>query len=216
MTQEERELLRGFLVNTLETADHVLDHYNFVLDDLEAVGADEINGVKKEQVADYLTAMREDWAAGRAKVTQKLERLDAGEDVDLYDDDESQDDENEPEEAAPEVDPAKAALVDEIRKEIEKNGSFMVFDGLDYGLTYITKGISLLVERSEGFADVLQKLADRFEGGDLGEWLYPEDKAISESLKAHGKETGCYQTEYGTIEIKRDVLSTTAYLPFER
>ena len=208
MTNEERELLTGFLKKAIEAADEAIAHYSFVLEDIEnAPKSDRI------QAGKYLTAMREEWAGSRARSVSKLERLEAGEEVDIFDDGEG---ENVAADTESAPDPKKTELYKAVADEIQQKEAFGLYDGSMYGLTYISSGVRMLAARSEDFRHELEEIAQRFKYGDLGEWDSLEDKEMSKSLKKRGREEGTYKTSFGRIDIKRNVTDTTAYMPFER
>lgn len=111
MTKEERELLTGFLKKAIEAADEAIAHYSFVLEDIEnAPKADRI------RAGEYLTTMRETWAGSRARLISKLERLEAGEEVDIFDDGEG---ENVAADTEGVPDPKKAELYKAVADEIQ-------------------------------------------------------------------------------------------------
>lgn len=107
-------------------------------------------------------------------------------------------------------------LYTELKAELVANDDFYMCDGTDYGLTNVSLGICELLKRTDDFKEIFENIVKRFASGDLGEFIYQEDREISELMKEDEAETGYYRTSYGYIEIFRDGDETTARLPFER
>lgn len=100
------------------------------------------------------------------------------------------------------------------KDDILENRAFMVYQGacapVEYGADRYSEGIRRLCAASDEFAALTSELARRFYAGDYGT-SYARGERPRE-----GRECGRYETEWGPIEIKRDLYYTTIYCDYER
>lgn len=95
-------------------------------------------------------------------------------------------------------------------------GEQRVFDEHSKFPTRVSRGILEIMTNDKSFIPELIEVYKRFLRDDWGD-LPPDDLAdVSITNRNRGIATGYYQTSYGEIEIKRDYILTTAYLPFEK
>ena len=119
-----------------------------------------------------------------------------------------------------EADPGKVKLYRSIENNISITRSFCLFrepiEDEDVGTIFDSRGIHDLWVADPEFFFIRASLVRRFFSGDIGaedEWDSKQGRQYSMD---HKKFLGCYRTEYGPVEVKREGWYSVMYLPFER